>query len=166
MRWSDIQSLYDSDLDAHARRCAAEGLNCPLDVFEQLFHDHHDDADYARDLLGVDWSKVEWDEQWLSGVKLRHVAAPRGYQYAVDEARALTFAGGLQDEREEVLASWREAKTWVRAPVLVEGAVLGTMVALEVRVGFTRLGDLLGMLDRQDVPEVQMHRVWVGGLRA
>jgi hypothetical protein len=29
-------------------------------------------------------------------------------------------------------------------------------------VGFTRLGNLLGLLDRAEVPEAQRHRVWVG----
>jgi hypothetical protein len=130
----------------------------------QLFHDHHDDVDYSRDMGQVDWSRVVWEERLLSGVRLRQVAAPRGYRHAVDEARARTLAHGLQDEREDVLASWREAKTWVRAPVLVEGAVLGSMVALEIRVGFTRLGDLLGMLNRGEVTEVQGHIVHVGRL--
>jgi hypothetical protein len=32
----------------------------------------------------------------------------------------------------------------------------------EFVVGFTRLGNLLGALDRGDVPEVATHRVWIG----
>ena len=94
---------------------------------------------------------------------MRQVAVPRGYQYAVDEARAETFAYGLQDDREEVLASWREAGSWVRPPVLLEGDVLGLLIGLELHVGFTRLGDLYGMMDRREVGEVEPHRVWIGG---
>ena len=166
MKWQAIEALYVNDAASHGQACAAAGLSCPPDVFEQLFHDHHEDRDFASDLAGVDWSRVVWEEQLLSGVRLRQVACPRGYQYAVDEARARTLMQGLTDEREAVLASWREAQTWVRAPVVLEGAVLGLPVALELRVGFTRLGDLLGMLDRGEVPEALRHRVWVGILRA
>jgi hypothetical protein len=32
----------------------------------------------------------------------------------------------------------------------------------ELLVGFTRLGSLFGLLDRQEVPELMRHRVWVG----
>jgi hypothetical protein len=166
MRWLAIQSKYDADATKHWQACESAGLVCPFDVFEQLFHDHHDDASFAQDLLSVEWSQIAWEERLLSGVKLRHVAAPRGYQYAVDEARSRTLAEGLQDSREEVLASWRETQTWVRAPVLMDGTVLGLLLEYEVRVGFTRMGDLLGMLDRAEVPEVGLHRVWVGGLRS
>jgi hypothetical protein len=43
---------------------------------------------------------------------------------------------------------WSQARTWIRAPIIV---------------GFTRLGNLLGALDRQDLPESSRHRVWMGG---
>jgi hypothetical protein len=29
-------------------------------------------------------------------------------------------------------------------------------------VGYTRLGNLLALLDREEVPEIQKHLVWVG----
>jgi hypothetical protein len=166
MRWSDVQGLYDPDVRTHWDRCVQAGLSVPLDVFEQLFHDHHEDPDFARDLVAVDWTQVVWEEQELSGVKWRRVATPRGYQYAVDEARARTLQFGLQDERADVQASWRDVKTWVRAPVLLEGRVLGQSLEYQVRVGFTRLGDLLGLLDRGEVPEVKMHWAHVGTLIA
>jgi hypothetical protein len=166
MRWTQVQALYDPDLRTHWERSVQAGLSAPLDAFEQLFHDHHDDPDFARDLVSVDWTQVEWEEQEFSGVKLRRVAAPRGYQYAVDEARARTLEFGLQDERADVLQSWRDHQTWVRAPVLMEGSVLGLSLEYQVLVGFTRLGDLLGLLDRREVPEIKTHWVWVGILRS
>lgn len=33
---------------------------------------------------------------------------------------------------------------------------------MEVLVGFTRLGNSLGILDREEVPEVDRHLVWIG----
>ncbi len=52
--------------------------------------------------------------------------------------------------------------TWLRPPILVTGEVTGSGFEYELLVGFTRLGNLLGLLDRQEVPEMKRHRVWVG----
>jgi hypothetical protein len=65
-------------------------------------------------------------------------------------------------EREEVLNHWREAKSWIVPPVVVGMELLGGGEGFELLVGYTRLGNLLGMLDRQEVSEVQKHLVWVG----
>ena len=37
--WSRIQRLYDADPVIHWQRCEAEGLQCPQEVFTQLFHE-------------------------------------------------------------------------------------------------------------------------------
>jgi hypothetical protein len=29
-------------------------------------------------------------------------------------------------------------------------------------IGYTRLGNLLALLDREEIPEIQKHLVWVG----
>jgi hypothetical protein len=49
-----------------------------------------------------------------------------------------------------------------RGEVIVDVALLGGGEGLELLVGYTRLGNLLGLLDRQEVSEVQKHLVWVG----
>src|SRR6202035_2598385 len=101
----------------------------------------------------IDWANVEWEESTLSGVALRRVAVPRLYQHAVDEARWRTVEGGIQDDRLEIVEHWRTAQTWLRSPILVAGDVLGLSLDNECLVGFTRLGNLLGLLDRRDIPE-------------
>jgi hypothetical protein len=57
---------------------------------------------------------------------------------------------------------WRTTRTWLRSPILVAGEVMGSPLANQCLVGFTRLGNLLGVLDRQEVPEAARHRVWLG----
>ena len=164
IRWSDVQGVYSADLQDHWARSQALGLNCPADVFEQLFHDQHDNVDRATVLRFVDWSAVAWEEGELSGVALRHAGVPRPYQYAIDEARAVTARDGFYDERAEVMAHWATAHTWIRSPIVLAGEVLQALVNYEVIVGFTRLGNLLGALDRQDLPEWARHRVRIGRL--
>ena len=162
LNWVSIQNAYQADAEAHARACESLGLSCPVDVFEQLFYDHHGDAEMAALLRHVDFAHVEWEERELSGVVWRRVTVPRINLASVDEERYRTFVEGLADEREEVLAQWEEALTWLRAPVLISGAVLGSGVEYELLVGNTRVGNLLGLLDRREVPEAMRHRAWVG----
>jgi hypothetical protein len=162
IRWSDVQGVYSAELQDYWTRAQALGLECPLDVFEQLFFDHHGDDAFASVVRFVDWTVVEWEGRPLSGVALRRIAVPRLYQHAVDEARWRTIEEDLQDERPEIIAHWRTAQTWLRSPILVAGNVTGTSLGNECLVGFTRLGNLLGLLDRQDVPEYVTHRVWLG----
>jgi hypothetical protein len=174
--WARIQRLYDADAVVHWQRCEAEGLQCPQEVFTQLFH--AEDVRLAptesterpggpslSDLGAVkamDWGRVSWELAEFSGVALRHMRVDREYQYALDEARDHAVCYGIVDEREDVVAHWQEAKSWVVPPVVVSGDLLGGGSGFELLVGYTRIGNLLGMLDREEVPESQKHLVWVG----
>jgi hypothetical protein len=162
IRWSAVQGVHSADVQVHWTRSQALGLDCPLNVFEQLFFDHHGDDDFAVVMRFVEWASVEWEERALSGVALRRVAAPGPYQHAGDEARYWTLAEGVQDDQPEIIKHWRTVGTWLRSPILVAGDVTGTSLGNECLVGFTRLGNLLGLMDRRDIPEYAMHRVWLG----
>lgn len=45
--WARIQRLYDADAVVHWQRCEAEGLQCPQEVFTQLFHEEANNEDFA-----------------------------------------------------------------------------------------------------------------------
>jgi hypothetical protein len=160
--WSRIQSLYDTDPSVHWQHCDAEGLGCPQEVFTQLFHEGVDSAEFAAIVRAVDWGRVRFELEELSGIALRQVLVDRAYQHALDEARARATELGIVDDRAEVVTHWRDAHSWFAPPVVVTGPVLGTTVGYQLLVGFTRLGNLLGLLDRQEVSEVHRHLVWVG----
>lgn len=165
LSWTAIQALHEPDLDRHWLRCRDElGLDCPVEVFEELFFEHHGDEEFGTLYRAVDWAAVAWTETELSGVALRRVAVDGYYQHAVDEARTRTLAHGLVDERDAIVAHWADQKTWLRPPILVSGEVAGSGLLYEMLVGFTRLGNLLGLLDRQEVGEGAKHRVWLGVL--
>jgi len=160
--WSEIERQLAPDLGDHWARARSFGLECPVDVFEQLFHDHGVDETFAGVVRFIDWATVQWEDTELSGVALRRVAVPRPYQHAMDEARWRTLAEGVQDDRPEIVEHWRKAGTWLRSPILIAGGVLGSSSTDECLVGFTRLGNPLGLLDRQEVSEAARHRVWLG----
>jgi hypothetical protein len=162
IRWASIRSLYDPDAEIHRARARGIGLDAPSDVFEQLFHEPHSDPLFAAVVGSIDWAGVGWRETELSGSALAEVHVPRQYERAVEEARAAVVAAGLEDERPEVINHWHEYASWLRAPLLVSGGVVGRSLAYELLVGFARLGNLLGLMDRGDVPAATRHRVWVG----
>jgi hypothetical protein len=78
--WTAIQKVYAASATDHFDRAQALGLECPADVFEQLFHDHHGDEDFAAVVRFIDWANVGWEETALSGVALRRVAIPLPYR--------------------------------------------------------------------------------------
>jgi hypothetical protein len=163
--WSAIQGIQVLDPAEHFARSQSLGLECPPDVFEQLFHDNPSNEGFASAVGSVDWVNVLWEEIVMSGAALRRLAVPRPFQHAVDEARWCTLQEGVQDTRPQIIEHWRTAGTWLRAPILVAGEVIGSPVACECLVGFTRLGNLLGLLDRQELSEAAVHRVWLGRQR-
>ena len=160
--WARIQRLYDPDPAVQWQRCESEGLECPQEVFTQLFHEEANNPDFAAIVRAVDWGRIRWELHEFSGIALRQIRVDRGYQYALDEARDRATQFGIVDEREEVVAHWRDAHTWFAPPAMVAGDTLGSNVGYELLVGCTRLGNLLGLLDRQEVSEVKKHLVWVG----
>jgi len=162
LSWATLEDLYADELVEHGRRADSLGLDCPEDVFEQLFHDCHNDRRLAELMRSVDWRAVTWEEDELSGVALRRVGVPRPFQRAVDEARWRTAREGFSDERQEVMTHWAEAHTWIRAPILLAGDTLQLLLEYALVVGFTRLGNMLGALDHQELPEYSRHRVWIG----
>jgi len=160
--WARIQRLYHADAVVHWQRCEAEGLQCPQEVFTQLFHEEANNEDFAVIVRSVDWGRVSWELQEFSGIALRQVRVDRAFQLALDEARDQAQMYGIVDERVEVVNHWKQAKSWLVVPVIVDVALLGGGSGYELLVGYTRLGNLLGLLDRQDVSEVQKHLIWVG----
>jgi hypothetical protein len=80
----------------------------------------------------------------------------------------LSNCGGAraQDDRPAIIEHWKTAGTWLRSPILIAGEVLGTSLDDECLVGFSRLGNLLGLLDRQEIPETTRYRVWLGRCQA
>lgn len=160
--WARIQRLYDADALVHWQRCEAEGLRCPQEVFWQLFRDGENNEDFLVTVRTIDWGGVTWDQREFSGVALRPLRVAEARENSLDEARDIATRYGIVDNREEVINHWRNAKTWLVPPIVVSGDLVGGGTGFELLVGNTRLGNLLGLLDRQEIAEAQAHLVWVG----
>jgi hypothetical protein len=54
--WARIQRLYHADAVVHWQRCESEGLQCPQEVFTQLFHEEANNEDFAVIVRSIDYS--------------------------------------------------------------------------------------------------------------
>jgi hypothetical protein len=73
LTWNAVQNVYSPDSTEYFARAQDLGFQCPLDVFEQLFINHHDDAEFTKLVRFIDWSAIERSEKRLSSVALRRV---------------------------------------------------------------------------------------------
>jgi hypothetical protein len=165
LAYTTIAALWDANRAEHRVRAAQVGLDCPDDVFEQLFHARRLDPTLMVVVGAIDWRDVRWVELQLSGAVLTQVHVHRTMEAAVDAARIAVATHGVVDERSEVVTAWQRDSTWLRAPVLVDGDVSGNRVSYELVIGATRLGTLLGLFDRGELDSSARHRVWVGRRR-
>jgi hypothetical protein len=59
---ASVNYHYASNAADHFDRAQAIGLDCPSDVLEQLFYDHHDDEDFAGIVRFIDWATNVWSD--------------------------------------------------------------------------------------------------------
>jgi hypothetical protein len=105
--WSRIQRLYDPDAVAHWQCCESEGLQCPQEVFTQLFHEQANSEDFAVIVRSIDYSALR--------ASLFAAAQSRPFgrspaRRAVVGPRAIHSAVGRQiydHSSENLLAPWR-----------------------------------------------------------
>lgn len=112
------------------RPCIGSGASrkdcsAPKEVFTQLFHEKAHDEDFAVIVRSIDWGRVRWELQEISGIALRHVRVDREYQHALDEARDRATRFDIVDDRQDVVDHWRDAGSWIIPPVAVSCDLLG-----------------------------------------
>ncbi|HEY6457801.1 MAG TPA: hypothetical protein VIY90_21205 [Steroidobacteraceae bacterium] len=59
--WSTLEKQFAPDVADHWARAQPLGLDCSLDVFEQLFNDHRGDETFAN---GVQDDRPEIADHW------------------------------------------------------------------------------------------------------
>jgi hypothetical protein len=98
IRWAAIQGQHAANATDHFARAQALGLECPFDVFEQLFHEHHGDHYFAQVVRFIDWAIVEWEE-----TALRRGAAPRRRPPALSTCGGRSALEGIRGDRPEFI---------------------------------------------------------------
>jgi len=167
--WSRVQRLYELDATTHWQRCESEGLQCPQEVFTQLFHEQSNNEDFAVIVRSIDYSAL----------RASPFATAQGRPFGRSPARRAVvgshaiYAAVLQGRSNGIeripRPRFREASR-ARTPgssspgecTTHERPTRRRMAGLELLIGYTGLGNLLVLLDREEVPEIQKHLIWVG----
>jgi hypothetical protein len=58
LTWNAVQEVYSPDPVEFLAEAEGLGLQWPVDVFEQLFIDHHNDEEFAELVAFIDWSTM------------------------------------------------------------------------------------------------------------
>ena len=125
--WTAIQALHEPDLERHWARCRDElTLDCPLEVFEELFFEHHGDDDFggavSRRRLGD--GRLDRDGSIRRDVATRggrpRLSVRGGRGACTDVAREALSMRGRRSS-----STGRCHHTWLRPPILVTGEVTG-----------------------------------------
>jgi hypothetical protein len=132
-------------VSAHWQHCESEGLQCPQEVFTQLFSGKAHDEDFAVIVRSVDWGRVRWELQEVSGIALRHVRVAREYQHALDRSSG----GGL-------VRSYRARRAALELQI---GCRLGNLLALRAPVSIYSDGVVASSCAQSDcVMYCDLHR--------
>jgi hypothetical protein len=67
LNWRKVQALFVEDSLRHWKAAQQCGLECPFDVFVQLFHEPAITIPSAA--ASVDWLRVRWTEERMSGAE-------------------------------------------------------------------------------------------------
>jgi hypothetical protein len=126
-----------------------------LEVLSQPFAEENSNEDFLVIVRAMDWGRVTWELREFSGVAMRRVRVAEERQVALDEVRDSATLYGVLDNCEEIFNHWRDAKTW-----LVSGDLHGGGDGFELLAGRARLGNLLELLDREEV--ARLRGIWFG----
>ena len=160
--WKQLQSSFMDDPTVFWEYWQDRGLDCPLEVFIQLFYDQVGVPGVPSMTCAVDWAQIRWAQETLSGHQLCAVHVDRQFDHAVDEAYRSTIEYGITDDRPAVVEGWARQRTWMEPPILVTGEVIGTDYRHVLLVGNSRIGNLWGLLGRGELSHEQTHPVWIG----
>jgi hypothetical protein len=143
-------------------------LPMPDDVLEQFVHDHGRNPEFQDPYGEVDLHRLEWDLVSLPAAQI--VDCSKKSQYFAEHVTEMSdqMKQLVEDGWDSgVIATvhfnrWKREKKWDRAPVFLEGKVLGESRALHLVEGHTRVGRLEGLVRAGVLAPGSKHEIWLG----
>jgi hypothetical protein len=145
----------------------ALALPMPRDVLEQFVFDHGTKDEFQQQYGHLDLHALRWD---LLSIRAEEILACSVYpdfsqwmKTVADRTRVVP-GEGWNDVRlpPATLKHWQDHHTWVRAPVMLRGDLVGSDRKLHLVEGHTRVGALRGLVESGVLPPSCVHLVWVG----
>jgi hypothetical protein len=142
-------------------------LPMPEDVLEQVLHDHGIKPEFQKQYGHLDLTQLSWHQEELradtlvpSSVYIRY----SGYVDDIADRLRRVARHGWSDVHlpHGAAEHWQRSKTWMRAPVFLNGSLIGSDRSLHLVEGHTRLGALRGLLETGLIRPDSTHTSWVG----
>jgi len=142
-------------------------LPMPDDVLEQLVCDHGTKWEFQQQYGHLNLHALNWD---LLSIRADEILACSVYpnftewmETAADRTRVVTIGGWEDAEMPQgAVDHWQSHHTWMRAPVMLRGELVGSDRILHLVEGHTRVGSLRGLVEAGGLPASSLHQVWVG----
>lgn len=168
MKFNELVLLTREQGGSRIRREILGFLNLPMpvDVLEQFVYDHGLNEIFQEQYGQIDLQLLRWECEQRPARELIQASVHQGFDQhertATDIAAVATAGWEAVCLPPGAAEAWQRAGTWLRPPVMLDGALIGTTAALHLVEGHTRLGALRGLVDIGVLNAELPHEVWIG----
>ena len=170
MLFSKLKELsYDKDSDRINVESIVEILPvCPIEIINDIYADHGRKAEFQAEYGNVDISKLHWKLMEFTGKELIESSIiPEFLQWVLTCKKKLndfnTDGWECISNIKTIEDSWNTNKTWLKPPYFFDPNVLAiSKNNLHLVEGHTRLGILMGLINKKIVSPTMTHKVWLG----
>ena len=170
MLFNELEGLpYDKNTDRINIESIVEILpKCPIEIINDIYADHGRKDAFQTQYGNIDISELHWEIIAIKGIDLIDFTLNKDFSQWVTtcENRLDKFADdewGCISTIKNIQESWKTNKTWLRPPYFFDSNVLDlTQNKLHLVEGHTRLGILMGLINKKIVSPTMTHKVWLG----
>jgi hypothetical protein len=146
------------------------GLPMPDDVLEQFCADHGTKGEFQHQYGHLDLRRLDWHLRELPACEILAASVYGPFQSWISSVTSRLRYFGQQgwsciDVRPRVVEYWKEHRTWVRPPILIDGRLVDSGTCFHLVEGHTRVGILTGLRSFGILDGESVHLIWVGTLK-
>lgn len=170
MKFSDLMSLeYNPDTEIISLEALIEHFpTTPKDVLEQVYSDHGRKYDFQKQYGEIELDSITWKKIQVSGSEIVNCTYYSLFT-AVEIACSRLVHWDEQnwnciDVRSQIVSHWKKENTWKRPPIFIDGSFIQGSNKYHLVEGHTRLGVLIGLLNRKITLHKDKHLIWYGDI--
>jgi hypothetical protein len=142
-------------------------LPMPADVLEQFVFDHGTKGEFQQQFGHLDLHGLRWDCLSIRAEEILACSVYPRFAEWIETAAGRTRVVPKEGWKDVLLPPgaakhWQDHYTWMRAPVMLRGDLVGSDRLLHLVEGHTRAGALRGLIESGVLPSSSDHLVWVG----
>lgn len=142
-------------------------LPMPQEVLEDFVQKTGTHESFQQLFGELDLHTLRWERRSLPASELLACSFDAQFaQFVTERAnqarRVITEGWGKVTLTDDSIRSWKEHRTWRRAPTSLRGDVVGSPASICLIEGYIRLGMLRGLVESGWLSRESHHEIWVG----